>query len=40
MSVYYVMSTQYSDAFGKPKVATYDNNKWAISGDRPKDFKR
>lgn len=38
MSVYYVMSTQYSDAFNKPKIAKYDNDKWAISGDAPKDF--
>lgn len=37
MSVYYVMSTQYSSAFGNPSVARYDNDRWAISDSAPSD---
>lgn len=35
MSVYYVMSNQYSSAFGNPSVARYDNDRWAISDSAP-----
>ena len=34
---YYIMSKQY-ESFGKPSVAIYDNDKWAISGDAPLNF--
>lgn len=35
--MYYIMSSEY-DAFNKPKIAKYDNNRWVVSGDAPEGF--
>lgn len=35
MSVYYVMATEYAEAFNNPSVAKYDQDRWAINGDAP-----